>query len=123
PNAMLRTGQKSAARQRTLGAVNPESVIHRADGYVVELKAHRALWSGGHPENSLAAIRECYARRIARLEIDFLFRRGDFLVTHDEPRAGARLPKLRDALKIPLATANEATLLMLDAKGDAPWAN
>ena len=109
-------------RRRALGGANPRSVIPRADR-IVELKAHRAAWSGTHGENSLAAVRECYAAGVARLEIDVLFRRGDFMVTHDEPKRGARLPTLGRALEIVAAAPRTPTLLMLDAKGDAPWSN
>ena len=111
----------SDPRQRVIQDANPESVIHRADGRIIELKAHRAAWSGRHSENSLPALRECYAQRVARVEIDIMFRRADFLVTHDEPRAGARLPRLHEALAIAGMAADSPTLLMLDAKGDAPW--
>jgi glycerophosphoryl diester phosphodiesterase len=87
----------------------------------VELKAHRAAWSGHHRENSLAALRECYAEGVARVEIDFLFYGDDFVVTHDRPRRGVKLPRLRDALEIVRAAPDGPTVLMLDAKGDAPW--
>jgi glycerophosphoryl diester phosphodiesterase len=87
----------------------------------VELKAHRAAWSGRHRENSLAALRECYEERVARVEIDFLINADDFVVTHDRPRRGAKLPRLRDALEIVRSAADGPTVLMLDAKGDAPW--
>jgi glycerophosphoryl diester phosphodiesterase len=87
----------------------------------VELKAHRAAWSGRHRENSLAALRECYAERVARVEIDFLINGDDFVVTHDRPRRGAKLPTLRQALEIVRSTPDGPTVLMLDAKGDAPW--
>ena len=43
------------------------------------------------------------------------------MVTHDEPRRGAKLPALREALEIVRSTASGPTVLMLDAKGDAPW--
>jgi len=89
----------------------------------VELKAHRAAWSGRHGENSLAGLRECYAERVARVEIDFLFHGEDFLVTHNRPRRGAKLPTLRQALEIVRSTPAGPTVLMLDAKGDAPWPN
>ncbi len=63
---------------------HPESVIQTLDGRTVALKVHRCLWSGDHPENSLAAIEECYRARVARAEIDFnMLRDADFLVTHD----------------------------------------
>jgi glycerophosphoryl diester phosphodiesterase len=87
----------------------------------VELKAHRAAWSGRHRENSLAALRECYEERVARVEIDFLINGDDFVVTHNRPRRGAKLPRLRDALEIVRSAADGPTVLMLDAKGDAPW--
>jgi len=87
----------------------------------VELKAHRAAWSGRHGENSLAGLRECYAERVARVEIDFLFHGEDFLVTHNRPRRGAKLPTLRQALETVRSTPDGPTVLMLDAKGDAPW--
>ncbi|MGH2409522.1 MAG: hypothetical protein ACRDGS_04030 [Chloroflexota bacterium] len=38
---------------------NPESVIRTVAGGEVRLKAHRCLWSGAYPENSLPAIEEC----------------------------------------------------------------
>jgi glycerophosphoryl diester phosphodiesterase len=87
----------------------------------VELKAHRAAWSGRHRENSLGGLRECYAERVARVEIDFLFHDDEFFVTHDRPRRGAKLPRLRDALEIVRSASDGPTVLMLDAKGDAPW--
>jgi len=87
----------------------------------VELKAHRAAWSGAHPENSLAALRECYDERLARVEIDFRFRDGDFIVAHDEPRRGASRPSLREALEVVRSSPSGPTLLMLDAKDDALW--
>jgi glycerophosphoryl diester phosphodiesterase len=55
------------------------------------------------------------------VEIDFLFDGDDFVVTHDRPRRGAKLPRLRDALEIVRSAAEGPTVLMLDAKGDAPW--
>jgi glycerophosphoryl diester phosphodiesterase len=87
----------------------------------VELKAHQAAWSGAHRENSLAGLRECYAERVARLEIDFISRGDDFIVAHDKPRRGARPPSLREALEIVRSTPDAPTVLMLDAKDDAPW--
>ena len=35
----------------------------------MELKVHRATWSGEHPQNSLAGLRECYRERVARVEV------------------------------------------------------
>jgi glycerophosphoryl diester phosphodiesterase len=87
----------------------------------VELKAHRAAWSGTYPENSLAALRECYDERLARVEIDFRFRDGEFIVAHDEPRRKAKALPLRDALDVVRRAPAGPTLLMLDAKDDAPW--
>ena len=63
---------------------HPDSVIRTAQGRVVELKVHRGLWSGAHPENSLPAVEECYRERVARLEIDVcMLHDADFLVVHD----------------------------------------
>jgi glycerophosphoryl diester phosphodiesterase len=87
---------------------------------VVELKAHRATWSGAHPQNSLAGLRECYAERLARVEIDFRLQDGDLIVAHDAlARAGALL--LRDALELVREAPPGPTVLMLDAKDEAPW--
>ncbi len=55
------------------------------------------------------------------MEIDFLFYGDDFVVTHDRPRRGAKLPRLREALEIVRSAPDGPTVLMLDAKGDAPW--
>jgi glycerophosphoryl diester phosphodiesterase len=63
---------------------NPASIIHSATGREIQLKAHRCLWSGAYPENSLPAIDECYREAVARAEIDLhLLSDGDFLVLHD----------------------------------------
>ena len=63
---------------------HPESILTAPDGRVVQLKVHRCLWSGDYPENSLAAVEECYRARAARAEIDLhMLRDADFLVTHD----------------------------------------
>jgi glycerophosphoryl diester phosphodiesterase len=89
-------------------------------GRIVELKAHRATWSGAHPENSLAGLRECYAQRLARVEIDFRLDRGELIVSHDARELeGALL--LRDALEIVRTAPPGPTMLMLDAKDEAPW--
>ncbi len=87
----------------------------------MELKAHRAAWSGTHPENSLAALRECYAAGLARVEIDFRLQDDELVVAHDNPRRGTRVPLLREALDIVRTSPPAPTLLMLDAKDDAPW--
>jgi glycerophosphoryl diester phosphodiesterase len=108
-------------RQRVLEAAHPESVVRAPDGRLVELKAHRGAWSGAHPANSLAAIDECFAQRVARVEIDFRSHGDDFIVAHDKPRKGARMPLLRDALDIVRAAPSGPTVLMLDAKDEAPW--
>lgn len=69
---------------------NPASIIRAADGRVVQLKVHRALWSGAFPENSLPAIEECYREAVARTEIDLhLLRDADFLVLHDQEIAAS----------------------------------
>jgi glycerophosphoryl diester phosphodiesterase len=108
-------------RQRALGSAHPESVLRGPDGRFVELKAHRGAWSGAHPENSLAALRECYAAGVARVEIDFRLRNDEFVVAHDRPRKGSRVPLLREALDIVRRSRPGPTLLMLDAKDEAPW--
>jgi glycerophosphoryl diester phosphodiesterase len=108
-------------RQVALALAHPESVVHAPDGRLVELKAHRGAWSGAHPANSLAAVRECFAERVARVEIDFRSRGDEFVVAHDRPRKGARVPLLRDALEIVRASPPGPTVLMLDAKDEAPW--
>ena len=69
---------------------HPESLLRAPDRRPVSLKVHRCNWSGDHPENSLAAIRECYRAGVARAEIDFgMLLDADFLVTHDEDLAHA----------------------------------
>lgn len=87
----------------------------------MELKAHKATWSGAHAPNTLEGLRECYAARVARTEIDFLSHEGDFIVTHDMPRRGERTPRLADALAIVRDAPKGPTVLMLDAKDAAPW--
>jgi glycerophosphoryl diester phosphodiesterase len=87
----------------------------------VELKAHRAAWSGSYPQNSLDAVRECYAAQVARVEIDFRLHDGDFVVSHDRPRKDRRVPLLREALDLVRSSPRSTTLLMLDAKDDGPW--
>jgi glycerophosphoryl diester phosphodiesterase len=65
-------------------APHPDSLIHAPGGRTVYFKVHRCLWSGESPENSLAAIRECYRAGVARAEIDLnMLEDADFLVTHD----------------------------------------
>lgn len=59
-------------------------MLQTAGGRRVELKVHRCLWSGAHPENSLAAILECYREGVARAEIDVaILADADFLIMHD----------------------------------------
>jgi glycerophosphoryl diester phosphodiesterase len=72
-------------RDARLAAANPASVLRTRDGKLVELKCHRALWSGDFPENSLAAVDECYRERVAHAEIDiYALVDTDFVVLHDE---------------------------------------
>jgi glycerophosphoryl diester phosphodiesterase len=72
-----------------MAAPNPESIIRSATGRVVQLKAHRCLWSGAYPANSRPAIAECYHESVARAEIDLqMLRDGDFLVLHDPELEG-----------------------------------
>jgi glycerophosphoryl diester phosphodiesterase len=80
---------------------------------------HRTRWSGAHPDNSLAGLRECYAERVARAEIDFRLADGELVVAHDAPRGGARL-LLTDALEVVRTAPPGPTVLMLDAKDEAP---
>jgi len=108
-------------RQHALESAHPESVARAPDGRLVELKAHSGAWSGAHPPNSLAALSECYAAAVARAEIDFRLRSDEFVVAHDKPRKGRRVPLLREALDIVQGSRPGPTLLMLDAKDEAPW--
>lgn len=67
------------------------------------LKAHRCLWSGQFPPNSLAAIAECHQERVAEAEIDlWLLRDTDGLVDHD------------GRLRMPDGTRRHATALRLE---------
>src|SRR5207245_75955 len=94
----------------------------RADGRIVELKAHRARWSGRYPDNSLDGLRECFAEGVARAEIDFRMWNGEFVVTHDDPGRGTSPTLLGDALAIVHDAAPGPTVLMLDAQDLVPWA-
>lgn len=87
---------------------------------MVELKVHKATWSGRHPPNSLEGLRECYAERVARAEIDFRLAADELVVAHDDPRGGPA-PLLSDALEVVRAAPPGPTVLMLDAKDMAPW--
>lgn len=131
-------------------APNPDSVVHTLDGRVIYLKAHRCLWSGDYPENSLQAIQECYRVRVARAEIDLnILRDADLLITHDgqlgETTTGAgrvdqlsrgqagqlRLrwhgevtryrPPLLSEVAAAIRDEEYPTLLELDIKDFAPW--
>lgn len=65
--------------------VNPESVLRAGIGLGVQVSAHRALWSGAFPGNSLAAIDECFQLRVARAEIDVrMLQDSDYAVLHGE---------------------------------------
>jgi len=67
-------------------------------------------------------LRECYRERVARVEIDFRTAGGEFVVAHDQPRRGRRaLLPLREALGVIRGEPHGPTVLMLDAKDDAPW--
>ncbi len=64
--------------------VNPDSVVARKDGSLVPLKVHSCVWSGRHPPNSLAAVRECHAARVAWAEVDlWLLADADGVIDHD----------------------------------------
>jgi glycerophosphoryl diester phosphodiesterase len=70
--------------------VHPESIVRAPDGRLVQLKAHRARWEEGWPENSLAALAACLEARVARAEIDFgVLADRDFLIFHDDLLDGA----------------------------------
>lgn len=116
----------------------------------MSLKVHRCLWSGEYPENSLAAIEECYRARVARAEIDFaMLADADFLVVHDvaldigttgagmardlirQQAAGLRLrshqgisnhrpPLLSDVIDA-IVCEPYPTLLELDVQDAPPW--
>lgn len=93
---------------------HPESIIRTATGREVQLKAHRCLWSGAYPENSLPAIEECYRAAVARAEIDLhMLRDADFLVLHD--------PRVDDATTgtgaVDALTRRETQSLRLLVKG------
>ncbi|HYU17482.1 MAG TPA: glycerophosphodiester phosphodiesterase family protein [Chloroflexota bacterium] len=71
-------------------APHPDSFLKTVDGRTVSLKAHGCVWSGEYPENSLAAVEECYRERVARAEIDInMLLDSDFLVTHDAQLDGS----------------------------------
>ena len=64
-------------------STHPDSVFQTPTGRTVQLKVHRCLWSGDYPENSLAALEECFRASVARAEIDIaMLRDSDFLVAH-----------------------------------------
>jgi len=65
-------------------------------------------------------VRECYAERLARAEIDFRSQDGELIVAHDA-RAPMGAPLLRDVLAVVREAPPGPTLLMLDAKDEAPW--
>jgi glycerophosphoryl diester phosphodiesterase len=131
-------------------APHPDSLVVTPDRRAVYLKVHRCLWSGDYPENSLAAIQECYRARVARAEIDVnLLLDADFLVTHDpqleETTSGSGLvsqttrreaqrlrcrwrggisdhrPPLLSEVIGAIRDKQAPTLLELDAKDFAPW--
>lgn len=71
-------------RHRRMATANPASMLSASGGRAVEVKAHRCLWSGDYPENSLPAIEECFRELVSRAEIDLhMLRDADFLVLHD----------------------------------------
>src|SRR5262249_54820607 len=98
-------------------AVHPGSIVQAGDGRVVQLKAHRCLWSGTHPENSFPAIAECYRAAVARAEIDLHpLRDVDFLVVHDAELEGATT----GTGPVVALTRREAQSLRLRAAGAGP---
>lgn len=63
---------------------HPDSYIPMPGGRRVALKVHRARWSSQFPDNSRAALSECYAVGAERAEIDIArLNDADFLVVHD----------------------------------------
>src|SRR5260370_3595454 len=69
---------------------NPESFLRTTTGREVQIKAHRALWSGAHPANSMPALEECYREAVARAEVDLhMLDDADFLVLHDHQVDGS----------------------------------
>ncbi|OLC54202.1 MAG: hypothetical protein AUH85_12400 [Chloroflexi bacterium 13_1_40CM_4_68_4] len=127
-----------------MNAPNPDCFFVAA-GRRVELKVHRCLWSGAHPENSLSAIAECARERVVRVEIDVqMLREREWLVFHDErfdadtdsrgrvrdvtparatrvrfKRSDERLPLLSDVVAL-LAREEYPRIVELDLKDEAP---
>lgn len=101
-------------------AVLPESRPRTRDGRYVELKAHRAQWSGRHPANSVAALRECLELKVARAEVDLrLGRDGRWIISHDESDA-APAPALSALVELLVAVLGP-TVVELDAKDLGTW--
>lgn len=91
-----------------------------SSGRDVELKAHRARWSGRHPENSIPALRECLELGVARAEVDLrLGADGAWVVSHDEPST-TPMPHLETIVEL-LQAVPGPTLVELDAKDVEPW--
>lgn len=87
---------------------------------MVELKAHRAMWSGRHPENSMAAMRECLELGVVRAEVDLrLAPGGAWVISHDQPSV-APMPLLGTLVELLLAIP-APTVVELDAKDVEPW--
>jgi glycerophosphoryl diester phosphodiesterase len=132
-----------------LAIFHPESVIHVGDREV-QVKVHSAVWSGEFPDNSLAAVQECYREHVARAEVDVaILRDEDFLIVHDLELANAtdgsgpvdvlsrvasrrlrlahhgvvtsRRPALLSELVDAIADEPFPTLLELDLKDWKPW--
>ncbi len=79
------------------------------------------MWSGDHPENSLAAIEECYRARVARAEIDInVLPQADFVVAHEGEATGAQPLLLTEVVAL-IAGCDYPTRLELDAKDMEPW--
>lgn len=82
---LAKSACRDTARDARTASANFESLLPGGPGGVVELKVHRANWSHAYPENSLAAIGECYDQRVAHAEIDLhVLADEDFLVLHDD---------------------------------------
>ncbi|MGH7634787.1 MAG: glycerophosphodiester phosphodiesterase [Gemmatimonadaceae bacterium] len=73
-----------AARPTAPHSNSPGTTCAPSPGILPALVAHMGVLSGTHRPNTLAAIRECFAESVGRIEIDIHSLAGDdFIVTHD----------------------------------------
>lgn len=104
-----------------------DSFFDAPSGRSVQVKVHRAVWSGDHPENSLAALEECLRAGVARTEIDVApLADLDFALVHgrslDESTDGAGRPAdltRQDASRLRLRWRGELTRQPLALLSDA----